>query len=69
MLLRLLMRLFVVVAAVASIGGYFWMTVAPPADLKVTRDGVPYFSPPVLHPVTGEAIPLEKLVQHYKGGK
>jgi hypothetical protein len=23
---------------------------------------------PVAHPITGEAIPLERLVQHYKGG-
>ncbi len=66
---RLLMRLFVIIASVVSIGGYFWMVFAPPAGLKVTRDGVPYFAPPVLHPITGEAIPLETLVRHYKGEK
>jgi len=69
MLQRLLMRLFVVVAAIVSIGGYLWMTFAPSPGLRATRDGVPYFSPPVLHPVSGEAIPLEKLVRHYKGEK
>lgn len=66
---RLLMRLFAVVAAIVSLGGYFWMTLAPPEGLKVTRDGVPYFAPPVLHPITGEAISQETLVRHYKGGK
>ncbi len=69
MLQRLLMRLFVAIAAVVSIGGFLWMTFAPPPGLKASRDGVPYFSPPVLHPVSGEAIPLEKLVRHYKGEK
>lgn len=64
---RLLMRSFVALAAVVSLGGWLWMTFAPPAELKVTQDGVPHLSPPVLHPVTGEAIPLEVLVRHYKG--
>ena len=69
MLPRMLMRLFAAVAAIISIGGFLWMTFAPPPGLKVTRDGVPYLTPPVLHPVSGEAIPLEKLVRHYKGEK
>jgi len=66
---RLLMRLFVVIAAVLSVGGYLWMTLAPPEGLRVSRDGVPYFTPPVLHPVTGEAVPMANLIHHYKGGK
>jgi hypothetical protein len=66
---RLLMRTFVVLSAIISIGGYLWMTLAPPPGLKATSDGVPYFTPPVVHPVSGEAIPLETLVRHYKGEK
>lgn len=66
---KLLMRLFVGVAAIVSVGGYLWMTFAPPPGLKATRDGVPYFTPPVVHPISGEAIPLETLVRHYKGEK
>lgn len=66
---RVLMRLFVAIAAVVSIGGYLWMTFAPPPGLKATRDGVPYLTPPVIHPLTGEAISVETLVRHYKGEK
>lgn len=66
---RLLMRLYVAIAAVVSIGGYLWMTFAPPPGLKATKDGVPYFTPPVIHPISGEAIPVETLVRHYKGEK
>lgn len=68
MLGRLLMRCFVAAAAVAAIGGLGWMYVSPPPGMHVTRDGVPYLSPPVANPATGEAVPLERLVQHYKGG-
>jgi hypothetical protein len=66
---RLLMRAFVVLSAIVSIGGYFWMTLSPPPGLQLTRDGVPYFTPPVIHPISGEVIPVETLVRHYKGEK
>lgn len=68
MLPRLLMRLFIAASVAAVVGGLGYVYVKPPESMRVTRDGVPYFSPPVAHPATGEAIPLERLVQHYKGG-
>ena len=66
---RLLLRLLVALSAIASIGGLLWMTFAPPPGMKATSDGVPYFTPPVIHPVTGQPVPVEALVQHYKGEK
>lgn len=66
---RILLRLLVALSAIASLGGLAWMTFAPPPGMKATRDGVPYFTPPVVHPVSGEAIPVERLVWHYKGEK
>lgn len=66
---RYLLRLLVALSAVISIGGILWMTFAPPPGMKATREGVPYFMPPVIHPVSGEAIAVEILVRHYKGGK
>jgi hypothetical protein len=66
---RLLLRILVGLSAIASVGGFLWMTFAPPPGLKATKDGVPYFTPPVVHPVSGEAIPVETLVRHYKGEK
>jgi hypothetical protein len=64
---RLLMRVFVGLAAIVSIGGYLWMTFVPPPGLKADRNGVPYLTPPTIHPATGEAIPVGTLVRHYKG--
>ncbi len=61
------MRAFVAVATIIVIGSLAWVYVAPPPSMQVTRDGVPHFAPPVVHPVTGEAIPLENLVRHFKG--
>ena len=62
------MRFLIVVSVGAVLGGLTFVYVKPPQSMKVTRDGVPHLSPPVAHPITGEAIPLERLVQHYKGG-
>ena len=36
-------------------------------DLQMTRDGVPFFTPPVAHPETGEPLDLGELIRHYKG--
>jgi len=66
---RLLLRFLVALSAIASIGGLLWMTFAPPPGMKASADGVPYFTPPVVHPVSGAAVPMETLVRHYKGGK
>ena len=65
---RLLMRLFVAASAIAVVAGLAFVYVKPPEGLRVTREGVPHLSPPVTNPATGEAIPLDRLVQHFKGG-
>lgn len=68
MFARLLMRLFVAASAIAVVAGLAFVYVKPPEGLRVTREGVPHLSPPVTNPATGEAIPLDRLVQHFKGG-
>ena len=65
---RVLMRLVIAVSVFAVLVGLIFVYLKPPPSMKLTRDGVPHLSPPVAHPVTGEAISLERLVQHYKGG-
>jgi hypothetical protein len=62
------MRVFVALSVVAVLAGLVFVYVWPPEGLRVTSEGVPFLSPPVIHPVTGEAIPLEVLVNHYKSG-
>lgn len=56
--------LFVTVLSLACLS---YVAIVQPDSLRRTRAGVAYFTPPVEHPETGEAIPLDVLIEHYKG--
>jgi hypothetical protein len=65
---QLQLLLISALAAAITIGSLGYILWAQPESLRMTRDGVPYFTPAVIHPDSGEAIPMEVLVEHYKGG-
>lgn len=69
MIARLLMHFLVALSAIIVFAGLAYVYVRPPESMRVNRDGVPYYTPPVANPMTGEAIPVETLVTHYKGGR
>ncbi|HUX62270.1 hypothetical protein [Sulfuricella sp.] len=69
MIARLLMHFLVALSAMIVVAGLAYVYVKPPESMRVDRDGVPYFTPPVVNPMTGEAILVEQLVKHYKGGR
>ncbi|MBC8210587.1 MAG: hypothetical protein H8E21_05920 [Gammaproteobacteria bacterium] len=48
----------------ASIGYIF---ISQPEYLHKDREGVHYFSPRVINPESGEAIPMNELIHHFKG--
>ncbi len=54
-------------AGVMTIGTLVYMLVAQPASLHRTRDGVAYFTPPVISPIDGRALNVERLAAYYKG--
>ena len=56
-----------VLATAITLGSFAYILWQQPESLRTTRDGVPYFTPAVIHPDTGEAITIEELVEHYKG--
>lgn len=62
-----LMRAFVALVALLSVGGLVYVYADPPASMRVSRDGVPYFTPPVINPETGQPIAVDALVRRYKG--
>lgn len=66
---RLFMRAFAATVALASLAGLVHVYGAPPPSLRVTRDGVPHFMPPVAHPQTGAPLDVGMLIRHYKGVK
>ncbi len=63
----LIMRGFATAVGLLSLGVLVYVYVAPMDSIRVSRDGVPYFTPSVLHPETGEEVSMDVLVRHYRG--
>lgn len=63
------MRVFVAVVALTSLVSLIYINAFPPPSLRVTRDGVPYFTPPTVNPETGKPLEIDRLVRHFKGEK
>lgn len=64
---KLVMHAYAWTALAVTVVGLGAILVAPPADTRVDRNGVPYFTPQVLNPATGEAIEMGDLIRHYRG--
>jgi len=54
--------------ALISLVGLIYIVIAAPPYLRKSSEGTPFFTPPVLHPDTGEQITIDELVRHYKSG-
>ena len=64
---RIYAHLYAWTALVVTVVGLAAMLIAPPASTRVDVNGVAYFTPKVIDPVTGKAIDLSALVRHYRG--
>lgn len=53
--------------AIVSLASLLYVSIVKPDYLRRTREGVAYFTPPVEHPDTSEALTLDTLIEHYKG--
>lgn len=64
-----LMQMRAIVAAVVliSLGSLAYVYAFPPPSMRVSRDGVPHFTPPTIHPETGEVLDVNRLVRRFKG--
>jgi len=67
MIKAMLMRGYALLVTIATLASLVFVYVSPPPSLETTRDGVPFFTPPVEHPETGEPLDLGVLIRHYKG--
>ena len=63
------MRIFVGLVMLVSVAALAYVYAFPPPSMRVSRDGVPHFTPPAIHPETGEAIEVDRLIRHFKGVK
>lgn len=64
---KLQMTVFSILSAAITAAGLAYIFIEPPAYLQATRQGVPYFTPPVINPADGKALDLNMLVKHYQG--
>lgn len=64
---QLQMMIYSTLIGLISFAGLIYIFVAQPTYLHATRDGVPYFSPPVVNPEGGKPLKLEDLARNYKG--
>ena len=60
-------RLYVYAICLVCAAALVYVYAMPPESLRVTREGVPFFTPPVVHPETGEPLDMDELVRHFKG--
>lgn len=62
-----LSQLYLAVVAVVSLLTLVYTSFFDVPGMRVTADGVPHLSPPVLNPDTGEPVDLGVLVRHFQG--
>ncbi len=55
------------VVTAISVAGLGYIFSSPPAYLKSDRDGVPFFTPDVIHMETGEPVSVGELIRNFKG--
>jgi len=63
-LIMLTLSLAVLAISIASLA---YVAVVQPDYLRADRDGVPFYTPQVINPETGEPVPMGELIRHYKG--
>ena len=64
---RAQMAAFSGLVTVLTVAALVYVYVVPLESMLLTRDGVSYYAPPVIHPDTGKPLDLNELVRHFRG--
>jgi hypothetical protein len=64
---ELQMALFSGLVLLMTLVGIGYIYIAQPESLRNDRDGVPYFTPEVENPATGQGVDMGTLIRHYRG--
>ena len=67
MLVTWITRIYVGAVSLISIAALVYVYAFPPASMFKNRDGVPHFTPQVMHPETGKPLDVGELIRHYRG--
>lgn len=65
---QLQLAVFAAVIGVVSAVAVVHVLIQPAERFAKSREGTPFFTPPVINPDTGEALDLDELIRHYKSG-
>ena len=60
------LTIFAAAVALISAASLVHVFTQPADELAKTREGTPFFTPPVINPDNGEPIELDTLIEHYK---
>lgn len=63
----IIMRTFVCTITALSLIVLLYVYAFPPKSSRMSKNGVPFFTPSVMHPETGKALDVNMLVRHFKG--
>ncbi len=64
---KIIMMIYSWTALIISLGGIALMLIMPPPSMRTDRDGVPYFTPMVENPETGDAVSVNQLIRNFRG--
>ena len=67
MMIRWITRFYVASVSLVSVFALIYIYAFPPPSMLKSRDGVPHFTPKVVHPETGDALDVGELIRHYRG--
>jgi len=67
MLLKHITQIYVALVSAVSVGALVYVYAFPPESMFKSREGVPHFTPKVMHPETGEPLSVGELIRHYRG--
>ena len=65
---QLQLTVFAAVVGVVSAVAVIHVLIQPAERFAKSREGTPFFTPPVINPDTGGALDLDELIRHYKSG-
>ncbi len=58
---------YVAIVTLLSVACLIYVYAFPPSSMFRDREGVPHFTPPVVHPETGKPVNLGDLIKHFRG--
>ncbi len=67
MLLKRVTQAYVAMVSLLSVGALVYIYAFPHESMFKSRDGVPHFTPQVMHPETGKPLSVGELIRHYRG--